>query len=133
MKILKTYIYSHMAHLDLAKLSSEGIEAYLKDDNIVSIDPLYAHAVGGIKLMVHRQEYDKALEILNNNYYEDLKDEYPGEEISGQRKCILCGSINIYQKSSWLGGLLFLMFFFVPVTWKKEKYICMDCSYEWKE
>jgi hypothetical protein len=133
MKILKTYIYSHFAHLDLAKLSSEGIEAFLKDDNIVSINPIYAHAVGGIKLLVREEDYDEALEILNVNDFEDLRDEYPGEEISGQRSCIRCGSINIYQKSSWLGGLLFLALFFIPLTWKKEKFLCMDCSYEWKE
>ncbi len=51
MKILKSYLNSTLAYLDSAKLSDEGIEAMLKDENIVSINPIYAHAVGGIKLI----------------------------------------------------------------------------------
>jgi len=132
MKILKTYLYSHLAHLDLAKLSDEGIEAIIKDDNIVSIDPVYAQAVGGIKLLVKDDDYKRALEILNSNDYDNLKNEFPGEDISAQIKCSNCGSINIFQKGSWLMGLLFLILFFVPFTIKKSKYICLDCSHEWK-
>lgn len=63
MKILKTYLYSYLAHLDKAKLKDEGIEVFIKDDNIVSIDPIYAQAVGGIKLQVYEKDYDKAVEI----------------------------------------------------------------------
>jgi len=133
MKIVKTYIYSYQAHLDLAKLSDEGIDAIIRDDNIVSIDPVFAQAVGGIKLLVQDLDYDKALEILNTNDYSNLKNEFQEEEISGQRKCPNCGSINLFQKGSWLVGLIFLLLSFIPFTTKKSIYICLDCSHKWKE
>jgi len=132
MKIVKTYVYSHLAHLDFAKLKDEGIDVIIKDDNIVSINPIYAQAVGGIKLLVKEEDYYRALESLNINDYKYLKNEFP-EEINGQRKCAKCGSANIFQKGSLLIGLLFLLLFFIPLTTKKSKYVCLDCLYKWKE
>ncbi len=133
MKILKTYLYSSLAHLDFAKLSDEGIEALIKDENLVSINPVYAQAVGGIKLLVKDEDYTKALAVLNCNEYELLKNEYPDEEISEQIKCSNCGSINIFQKGSWIVGIFFLILAFIPFTTKKSTYICLDCSHQWKE
>jgi len=132
MKIVKTYIYSHLAHLDIAKLSDEGIEAIIRDDNIVSINPIIAQAVGGIKILVQDNDYDKALEILNTNDYDNLKNEFK-EESNLQRKCAKCGSVNIFQKGSWLTGLIFLVLMFIPLTTKKSTYVCLDCSNKWKE
>lgn len=133
MKILNTYLYSYLAHLDMARLKDEGIEVFIKDDNIVSIDPVFAQAAGGIKLLVYEKDYDKAIEILKSNDYDNLKNEFPEEEISKQRKCKKCGSINIFQKGSWIMGLTFLILLFIPVTKKKSKFVCLDCSYQWKE
>lgn len=130
MKILKSYLNSTLAYLDSAKLSDEGIEAMLKDENIVSINTIYAHAVGGIKLIVKDEDYDKALEILNCNEYEFLKNEYPDEVISEQIKCKNCGSTNIFQKGSWIIGILFLILAFIPFTTKKSKCVCLDCSHQ---
>mgnify|MGYP002622807959 FL=1 len=107
MKILKTYMYSHQAHLDIAKLSDEGIEAVIKDDNIVSINPVFAQAVGGIKILVDEEDYERATEILSINYYDNLKGDFREEIIEEQRVCKKCGSVNVFQKGSWLLGLFF--------------------------
>lgn len=132
MKIVKTFYNTQLAHLDLAKLRDEGIDAFLQDDNVATINPLYAHAIGGIKLMVQNEDYNTAIEALNMNDFEYLHNEYP-EEISAQRKCMECGSINVYQKSSWLIALIYMLLFFIPVVIKKKKFICLDCSNQWKE
>lgn len=133
MKIVQTYINSQLAHLDKAKLADEEIHAFLQDDNLASINPLYAQAIGGIKLMVQDEDYDWALEVLKLNDYEYLHNEFPDEEISAQRKCWNCGSINVYQKSSWLIALVYMILFFIPIVIKKKKYVCLDCSHQWKE
>ena len=133
MKILKTYLYPQFAYLDLAKLKEDGIEAFIKDENIVAIDPLYAQAVGGIKLVVNDEDYRSALEIINANDYENLKNEFSEEEIEELRICKKCGSTNIFRRSSWLTGLFFLIFFFIPVAKKTSKYYCLDCENEWEE
>ena len=133
MKILKTYLYPQFAYLDLALLKEEGIYAFIRDENIVAIDPLYAQAVGGIKLVVNDIDYVRAMEIINTNGYENLKNEFPGEEIEELRTCKKCGSTNIFRRSSLLAGLFFLIFFFIPVAKKTSKYSCLDCGNEWEE
>lgn len=52
------------AHLLLGRLEEEGINAWLKDEHTVTIDPLLTNAVGGIKLMVHIAQADRAKTLL---------------------------------------------------------------------
>lgn len=52
------------AHLALTKLESEGVEAYLADEHMVSLDPGIYLAFGGVKLRTKRSEAGKAARIL---------------------------------------------------------------------
>jgi len=52
------------AHIILGKLESENIRAWLKDENTITVNPLWTQALGGIKLMVHTAQIDRAKEIL---------------------------------------------------------------------
>lgn len=52
------------AHILMGRLEEEGISCWLKDENIVTIDPLLTNAVGGIKLMVAATQYERALALL---------------------------------------------------------------------
>jgi len=131
MKILRTYLYPQFAYLHHAKLENEGIGSIIRDENIVSINPVYARAVGGIKLIVRNEDFENARKIIDANYYENLKNEFPENELENQRVCVRCGSTNIFQKSSWLIGLFWLLFM-IPATKKKSEFICLDCSHEWK-
>jgi Putative prokaryotic signal transducing protein len=54
------------AHIALGRLKEEYINCYLQDEYTVTIDPLLAGAVGGIKLMVEQTQAERAVEILNN-------------------------------------------------------------------
>lgn len=53
------------AHIARSKLESEGIDAIVADDNIVSINWLYSSAVGGVKLQVPESQALRAREILD--------------------------------------------------------------------
>ncbi len=55
------YMFANMA---LGLLQENEINCHLKDEYIVTIDPLLNPAVGGIKLMVAASDHDRALEIL---------------------------------------------------------------------
>ena len=55
------YMWANMA---LGLLQENGVNCHLKDEYIVTIDPLLNPAVGGIKLMVSEEDHDTALEIL---------------------------------------------------------------------
>ena len=132
MKLLKTYVFQYQAQLDYIKLTDEGIPAVLEDENIVTTAPLFAQAVGGIKLFVKENDFDKAKKILETYEYDYLEKIFPEETKGGQIRCPKCGSMNVERKGSLLVGLLFLILFFVPATVKKSKYICLDCNYQWK-
>lgn len=69
--ILRTYSYAHEAHLDLAKLTDENIEAELIDEQISSVYPGIGYAVG-VKLIVPTNLLDKAREILDRNESDSL-------------------------------------------------------------
>ena len=48
----------------MGRLKEEGIECWLKDENTVTIDPIIANAVGGIKLMVEEEKAEASLGII---------------------------------------------------------------------
>jgi hypothetical protein len=52
------------ANIMLGRMQEDGIDCWLKDENIVTIDPILTNAVGGIKLMVTKNERMKALQWL---------------------------------------------------------------------
>jgi hypothetical protein len=55
------------ANMTLGMLQENGINCHLKDEYIVTIDPLLNPAVGGIKLMVEETQYNDAVEILKKS------------------------------------------------------------------
>ncbi len=67
MKFIQIRSYNNYidAHLMLGRLQHENINCHLKDEFIVTIDPLLTNAVGGIKLMVASAQIDRALELID--------------------------------------------------------------------
>lgn len=56
------------AHIVKGRLEDQGIHCWLKDENLSAliVDPILTNAVsGGIKLVVPKDELEKAIEILN--------------------------------------------------------------------
>lgn len=62
-KNILTFTYSHEAHLVKGKLESEGIPVQIRDELTAQVN-LYSNAIGGIKLLVHEKNFDRALKIL---------------------------------------------------------------------
>jgi Putative prokaryotic signal transducing protein len=55
------YIYAHIA---LGMLQDAGINCHLKDEHTITIDPFLSPAIGGMKLMVHSSQAERAVELL---------------------------------------------------------------------
>lgn len=55
------------AHIVKGRLEAENIRCWLKDENISAliVDPVLTNVIGGIKLMVPKDQWQKANEILN--------------------------------------------------------------------
>ncbi|HMO34337.1 MAG TPA: DUF2007 domain-containing protein [Lacibacter sp.] len=52
------------AHLCLGRLEEAGINCWLMDEHSVTINPFLTNAIGGIKLMVHASQAERAQELL---------------------------------------------------------------------
>lgn len=68
-----TSIYSNgiAANLLKHKLDNNGIACVLVDENMVGLYPMYDPALGGIKIKVRKEDYEKALAILNEEIAEE--------------------------------------------------------------
>ncbi len=73
------------ANILLGRMQEEGINCWLKDENTVTTNPIWTQAVGGIKLMVAQQQFDRAKDILDS--VKSVKEE--------QNRCPKCGSQNV--------------------------------------
>ncbi len=134
-RILKSYEFSHEAHLDLAKLQDEGIRAFLKNDTMVSIAPHYSNAVGGVLLVVESAQWDFANRLLlgNQDTEQMLQELYPDSKPEENRQCTRCGSRDVFQGRSVLSGIMFLILFVLPVSLRKNRFHCATCDHSWRE
>jgi phage FluMu protein Com len=74
-KLVATYDNFMVANMSLGMLQQNEINCHLKDENIVTIDPLLNPAVGGIKLMVQDEDYAAAMVLLKEaeeNYVKEI-------------------------------------------------------------
>jgi DNA-directed RNA polymerase subunit M/transcription elongation factor TFIIS len=61
------------ANIVLSMLQHENINCHLKDEHVVTIDPLLSPAIGGIKLMVHHAHVERAWDQINKAEQQYLK------------------------------------------------------------
>lgn len=113
------------AHIAMGRLLEDNVNAWLKDENTVTIDPILTNAVGGIKLMVAALQAERAIAILR--------------EIENIHKaatpCPDCGSLNFElvstprKLSNWASALIgfFITSYAIPV--EKVNH-CFDCNHE---
>jgi len=54
----------HEAQFLQSVLDAEGIESFIPDQYILGVDPLYVAALGGVRLLVHADDVERAREVL---------------------------------------------------------------------
>ena len=64
--LLRRFQYSSEATIYKGKLESQGIEVFLQDQFTIDSNPFYSNALGGIRLFVKTEDFDKANEILGD-------------------------------------------------------------------
>lgn len=115
------------ANIILGRLQNEGIDCWLKDENLVSTIPLWAAATGGIKLMVADTQVEEAKSLLKDF----------AEEKKKQFSCPQCRSNEIEFISSprdgrnWLSVIL--GFFFLQYAMPIKTWHCFKCGAEFNE
>lgn len=117
-KILAVFEFSTEAHVTKSKLDSEGFTTMLMDEKTIDADPLVSNAIGGVKLLVHTKDFEKAVNIYNEIrvYQTDTN----GEDIS----CPTCGSHRILIAPIQRKNVFYMLFPF----FEKTRQICNDCK-----
>ena len=100
------------------------MECYLKDEFTVTIDPILSNAVGGIKLVVKKEDEKEACELLRI-----FDQEYMRSAV-----CPKCGNqtIDLVPKkttANMLTAILTWLFGSYAIS-AKNVYQCSSCGYE---
>lgn len=99
------------------KLESEGVTVFLKDENTLNADPLISNAIGGVKVLVYKEDAAKAMHIYNDirNYAVDAH---------GQP--VVCPNCKAAKSESYYSrqGIFYKLFPF----FEKRKYKCLNCN-----
>ncbi len=118
MMILKQYDDLGLAHLDRARLENEGIFCILEDENMTSLAWHLSNALGGIKLKVKREDFQKSIELL--------------QPIETGTQCPKCSSQNVvHQKLNLTSAIVGIILALIPGP-SRSKWICNDCMHSWK-
>lgn len=128
---LKTFDDAIKAHILRNTLESEGIECFIADENIVTINPLFSNAVGGVKLKVNDFDLEKAQEILK-----ELNDQPFTDENNAIISCPKCSSTNLYsdfksmKSAKGIFAAIASFLFTVFPIYYKSVYRCKECETE---
>jgi predicted RNA-binding Zn-ribbon protein involved in translation (DUF1610 family) len=128
LRILQSFSNYMEAHIVMGRLEEEGIRCWLKDENTVTTGPFLTNAVGGVKIMVAKDQWERANALLQDMNAERRK----------KFSCPQCGSSDIElvttprKLSNWLGAIGGFLFgdFAIGVD---KVWHCFNCKAEFKE
>ena len=127
--LAESYLLPHEAHIAKASLESEGIPAFIADEHTVTGNWLYAHAIGGVKVMVAPEHKARAQEILATDY-SDTVDEELGLDIEHCPRCG-CEEVEPYVKGKKPAFVIFALLHF-PFWRFKRGMKCERCGHFWR-
>lgn len=64
MKTIASFSAPIEAHMLISRLEGNGIPAFIRDEHMVSLDWLASNAIGGVKVDVGDDDYERALELI---------------------------------------------------------------------
>jgi hypothetical protein len=121
---VKTFDDFFSASIILTRLQAEGVECYLKDENTVTIDPILCNAIGGIKLVVKKEDEAAVTKLLRGYHIEYML----------SATCPECGSNSFThvakpKVTNYLTAILTYLFAGYAVA-PEYIYQCGNCGYE---
>jgi len=63
---ITTFNFAHEINVMKSILQNEGIPFLFQNENLISINPFASIAYGGIDLKVHRNDFERVQDILDN-------------------------------------------------------------------
>ena len=118
-----TPIEAHLAH---GRLEAEGIAGFVCHHHHVGLNWSLARALGGVKVYVHRDDADRALDVIAAHDRGD----YALDEDEPVR-CMKCNSDDIVKgRTSWKGALVVTHLASIPLYFRWATCRCKACGHE---
>ena len=119
------------AQLAKGSLESSGIECFLTDDNMVRMNWFASNWLGGVKLLVNRNDAETAAAILD----EPTPDRLDVEDVREyeQPKCPECHSLDVNfeqlnRKVAYTSASLG-----IPIPLHTQAWTCQACGHRWQD
>jgi hypothetical protein len=125
---LRTFDNYIEANIVLNMLQHENINCHLKDEHIVTIDPLLSPALGGMKLMVHHSHVERAWNLM-----EHAEDDYLKTIPCPVCKAHALKAVSVTKKHSCKLAALASMLLNGRSVEIVKMYQCTSCGYDFKE
>ncbi|NQX82789.1 MAG: DUF2007 domain-containing protein [Flavobacteriaceae bacterium] len=131
---IKVFDSSPEAYIFKSKLDSLGINSYIFDEHINSLDPIMSNAFGGIKLKINKEDYEQAISIFS-----EIENAAITDDDNNILKCPKCESTKLYtgfksMKGGWgfLSAIVSFIFMVFPIHFKYV-YKCKKCGEEFQK
>lgn len=123
-----TFSHPIMASLLASQLEAEGLEVFIDNAEMLTMDPLLAPALGGVKVSVRASDAEMGRDIARR------PSEKPLEDLEESAvPCPRCTSYRTLRErfSSRMAFLTILLLGF-PWPFRKKGWKCLDCGNAWK-
>ena len=128
-KTVATYRDLPLAELAKSKLESEGIYCFIANKNLVAMNWLYSFSLGGVKLLVTKDDFELAQKILNEDHstlISEFENDFP--PIDENELCKKCGSPDIELIQSHRTAGAFSLLLGIPFIFFRKRYKCRNCG-----
>jgi len=130
---LEQYYDPMLAHIIRTRLEDNGIPCFIADDNIISANPIFNNAVGGIKLKIFERDLEQAKALLAHDGDLHEQDHFEiDEETHSPVICPYCASSNVRygaateRKTHWFVAVLYLIISAFPL-YARKAWHCFNC------
>ena len=128
--VLRHFLDLPSALLAKTVLDSAAIECSLNDDNVVRMDWFYSNAVGGVKLLVRREDAENAARLLDQEALEEFEVPEVGE--FKQPHCPNCDSPDISHKGLHRNAAYATVAIGIPFPVSHVAWHCNSCKHSWE-
>lgn len=123
---LITYTYITESYILVAKLEAEGINVFIKNENLVSTQQFLSNAVGGIDIQIPEKDLERASDILKELELQNTLSEKVPEVLRKEYEkvmlyCPACESSKVFRKKG--------SFFSFGI----KAHLCLECKHTWKQ
>jgi hypothetical protein len=112
-------------------LEAAGVNCSLRDDNMIRLDWFISNLIGGIKLMVPKDQFQTALDVLQAPPQESFEAGEFGEYHLPH--CPECNSLDIVFESLNKPVALTTAWLLAPLPLPRNEWKCKDCGHHWSE